>query len=50
VLDRRASQKLASASIPLAVRFPDGGVQTFGSGEPVIEVEIASEKGLAAVC
>ena len=50
MLDRRASQKLASASIPLAVRFPDGGVQTFGSGEPVIEVEIASEKGLAAVC
>jgi cyclopropane-fatty-acyl-phospholipid synthase len=36
--------------MPLALRLPDGSVETFGVGEPVVEVEIANEDGLAALC
>jgi cyclopropane-fatty-acyl-phospholipid synthase len=49
VLDPRAAQKLAGAPVPLAVRLPDGTVQSFGAGEPVIEVVIENDAGLAAV-
>jgi cyclopropane-fatty-acyl-phospholipid synthase len=49
VLDRRVSEKLAAASVPLTVRFPDGATQSFGAGEPVIEVVIENDAGLAAV-
>jgi cyclopropane-fatty-acyl-phospholipid synthase len=49
VLDPRAAQKLAGAPVPLAVRHPDGTVQSFGSGEPVIQVVIENDAGLAAV-
>jgi cyclopropane-fatty-acyl-phospholipid synthase len=49
VLDPRAAQKLAGAPVPLAVRLPDATVQSFGAGEPVIEVVIENDAGLAAV-
>jgi cyclopropane-fatty-acyl-phospholipid synthase len=49
VLDPRAAQKLAGAPVPLAVRLPDGTVQSFGAGEPVIQVVIENDTGLAAV-
>jgi cyclopropane-fatty-acyl-phospholipid synthase len=49
VLDPRAAQKLAGAPVPLAVRLPDGTSQSFGRGEPVIQVVIENDTGLAAV-
>ena len=49
-LPERVSRRLASAGVPLAVRLPDGGLETFGVGEPVLVVEVANERGLAAVC
>jgi cyclopropane-fatty-acyl-phospholipid synthase len=49
VLDRGAAQKLASAPVPLAVRFPDGTALSFGAGEPVVHVVIENDAGLAAV-
>ena len=49
-LPEPVSRRLASAGVPLAVRLPGGGLETFGVGEPVLVVEVANERGLAAVC
>jgi cyclopropane-fatty-acyl-phospholipid synthase len=48
-LPDRAARRLASASVPLAIRLPDGRVESFGAGEPLLEVEATNEAGLAAV-
>jgi cyclopropane-fatty-acyl-phospholipid synthase len=49
-LPERVARRLASVRVPLAVRLPDGGLETFGVGEPVLVVDVANERGLAAVC
>jgi cyclopropane-fatty-acyl-phospholipid synthase len=49
-LPERVSARLASASFPLLVRLPDGRVESFGGGEPLLEVRAVNERGLAAVC
>jgi cyclopropane-fatty-acyl-phospholipid synthase len=49
VLDRRAAQRFATARVPLVVRFPDGRSQSFGRGEPVVQVVIENDAGLAAL-
>jgi cyclopropane-fatty-acyl-phospholipid synthase len=48
-LPERVSRRLASVRVPLAVRMPDGAIERFGAGEPVLVVEVANERGLAAV-
>jgi cyclopropane-fatty-acyl-phospholipid synthase len=49
-LPERVSTRLASASFPLLVRLPDGRVESFGGGEPLLEVRAVNERGLGAVC
>jgi cyclopropane-fatty-acyl-phospholipid synthase len=49
-LPERVSTRLASASFPLLVRLPDGRVESFGGGEPLLEVRAVNERGLEAVC
>jgi cyclopropane-fatty-acyl-phospholipid synthase len=49
-LPERASARLASASFPLLVRLPDGRVESFGPGEPLLEVRALNEGGLEALC
>jgi cyclopropane-fatty-acyl-phospholipid synthase len=49
-LPERVSRRLASASFPLLLRLPDGHVESFGAGEPLLEVRAMNERGLAALC
>jgi cyclopropane-fatty-acyl-phospholipid synthase len=49
-LPEHVSTRLASASFPLLVRMPDGRAESFGGGEPLLEVRAVNERGLAAVC
>jgi cyclopropane-fatty-acyl-phospholipid synthase len=49
-LPERVSRRLARADFPLAIRLPDGRIESFGPGEPLLEVELANEEGLAALC
>jgi cyclopropane-fatty-acyl-phospholipid synthase len=49
-LPERVSRRLAAVPVPLAVRMPDGALERFGGGDPVLVVEVANERGLAAVC
>ena len=49
-LPERVSARLASASFPLTLRLPDGRVESFGRGEPLLEVRAVTERGLQALC
>jgi cyclopropane-fatty-acyl-phospholipid synthase len=45
----RFSRKLASTPVPIELRLPDGRAQRFGVAEPVLEVIVENDRGLAAV-
>jgi cyclopropane-fatty-acyl-phospholipid synthase len=48
-LPERVSARLASASFPLLVRLPNGRAESFGPGEPLLEVRALNERGLEAL-
>jgi cyclopropane-fatty-acyl-phospholipid synthase len=49
-LPERVSARLASAPFPLLLHLPDGRVESFGAGEPRLEVRALNERGLEALC
>ena len=49
-LPEQVSARIASAGFPLVLRLPDGRVETFGAGEPLLEVRALNERGLEALC
>jgi cyclopropane-fatty-acyl-phospholipid synthase len=49
-LPERVSARLSAASFPLQLHLPDGRTESFGAGEPLLEVRAVNERGLEALC
>jgi cyclopropane-fatty-acyl-phospholipid synthase len=43
------SRRLETTPVPIAIRLPDGRVEFFGQGEPLLEVQVANGRGLDAL-
>jgi cyclopropane-fatty-acyl-phospholipid synthase len=48
-LPERVSRRLDAATVPIAIRMPDGRVESLGQGEPMLEVQVANGRGLEAL-
>jgi cyclopropane-fatty-acyl-phospholipid synthase len=43
------SRRLDTIPVPIAIRMPEGRVESFGEGEPLLEVQVANGRGLDAL-
>jgi cyclopropane-fatty-acyl-phospholipid synthase len=48
-LPEHVSRRLAAAMVPIAIRMPDGRVESLGQGKPMLEVQVANGRGLEAL-
>jgi cyclopropane-fatty-acyl-phospholipid synthase len=49
-LPEPVAARISSAGFPLAVQLPDGRAESFGAGEPLLEVRAVNERGVEALC